>query len=150
MARFRYSLQSILNIKEKLENQERQGFASAQANLAAEEEKLEALRRDLEACEEEAKSLLNGPLDVMKIQENKAMQIALTDYVGQQKTEVIRAERQLENARARLAQVRTERRTYETLREQAFAEFLQEENKEEGKAVDELVSYTFGQKRQEK
>lgn len=146
MARFRYSLQSILNIKEKLEVQERQAFAAAQVRLSTEEEKLAALKERMRENDEKAQELLNGPLDLMAIQENKAMQIALDNYIVTQQGEVQRAERNLENARTRMTEVRTERRTYETLREQAFQEFLQEENKAEGRVVDELVSYTFGQK----
>lgn len=49
-----------------------------------------------------------------------------------------------------LTEVMMERKTHETLREQAFQAFLQEENKAENKTVDELVSYTYGQKRQVK
>ena len=34
----------------------------------------------------------------------------------------------------------------DTLREKAFEAFLQEENHAESKAIDELTSYTYGQK----
>ena len=44
MARFRYSMQSILNIKLKMETQAKQAFSSAKARLDTEEEKLEALK----------------------------------------------------------------------------------------------------------
>lgn len=43
-----------------------------------------------------------------------------------------------------------ERKTQETLREKAFEEFMQEENRQESKTVDELTSYTYGRKRQVK
>ena len=35
---------------------------------------------------------------------------------------------------------------HETLREKAFEVFMQEENHTESKAIDELTSYTYGQK----
>ena len=41
MARFRYSLQNILNIKEKMETQAKQEFGTAQAALNVETEHLE-------------------------------------------------------------------------------------------------------------
>ena len=40
-----------------------------------------------------------------------------------------------------------ERKIQEKLRENAFEAFMKEENAREGKEVDELVSYTYGQKR---
>ena len=44
MARFRYSLQNILNIKEKMETQAKQEFGTAQAALNVETEHLERLK----------------------------------------------------------------------------------------------------------
>ena len=44
MARFRYRMQSILNIKMKMETQAKQEFAAAKAVLDEEEEKLEKLK----------------------------------------------------------------------------------------------------------
>ena len=40
-----------------------------------------------------------------------------------------------------------ERKTFEKLREKAFQQFMEEENKKEQKEVDELVSYRYGVKR---
>ena len=39
-----------------------------------------------------------------------------------------------------------ERKTQEKLYENAFAEFMQEENAREGREVDELTSYKYGAK----
>ena len=52
------------------------------------------------------------------------------------------AERNLENARKQLQEVMTERKTHEILKDKAFEEFKKEVEKEESKAVDELVSFT--------
>ena len=43
-------------------------------------------------------------------------------------------------------EIRTERRTHEILRENAFEEFLLEEKAAESKEIDQLTSYTYGQK----
>ncbi len=42
-----------------------------------------------------------------------------------------------------------ERKIHETLREKAFGIFLVEENRREGKEVDELTSYTYGKRSKE-
>ena len=39
-----------------------------------------------------------------------------------------------------------EKKTQERLKEKAFEEFVREENAKESKEIDELVSYTYGQK----
>jgi flagellar FliJ protein len=71
-------------------------------------------------------------------------------YLRKQDEEVKKAEKKLDEAREKLTEVMKERKTQETLKEKAFDEFLIEENRAESKVVDELTSYTYGQKRQVK
>ena len=51
MAKFRYSLQNILNIKEKMETQAKQEFGMAQTALNVEIEHLERLKEQGSAFE---------------------------------------------------------------------------------------------------
>lgn len=148
MARFRYSLQSILDIKLKMETQAKQEFSAAKNALDEEEEKLEALRSRKSDYEDEARRLLTGTLNVREIEANKEAILRMEEYIAGQIQAVRQAAARLEDARVKLTEVMKERKTHETLREKAFAEFLQEENKQESKAVDELTSYTYGRKRQ--
>lgn len=150
MAKFRYSLQSILDIKLKMETQAKQAFAAAKSALDDEEDALRQLFERKRGYEEKAKALLSGSLNVREIEDNKNALLVLDGYIAEQKQRVALAEKRLEKARMELTEVMMERKTHETLREQAFQEFLQEENKAESKTVDELVSYTYGQKRQVK
>lgn len=149
MARFHYSMQSILNIKLKMESQAKQEFSAARANLDKENECLAALVHRKEAYEREAADLLSGILNVKAIEENKMAVLCMEDYISKQQLKVDQAEQLLEEARERLTQVMVERKTHETLREKAFEQFLQEEKKNEGKEVDELTSYTYGQKKKD-
>ena len=150
MAKFRYSLQSILDIKMKMETQAKQEFSFAQNALSEEEHKLEALRRRKREYEECAEGLLLGPLKIRDIEDNKNAILCMDGYIAEQLTQVKLAEQKVSEARARLTEVMKERKTQETLREKAFEEFMQEENRQEGKTVDELTSYTYGRKRQVK
>ena len=63
MARFRYSMQSILNIKLKMETQAKQAFSSAKARLDTEEEKLEALKERKIQYQERATELLSRGIE---------------------------------------------------------------------------------------
>jgi len=58
MAKFRYKLQNILNIKQKLEDQAKQDFSTARMQLDEEEEKLEALIERRCEYEEQARKCL--------------------------------------------------------------------------------------------
>ena len=148
MARFRFGMQGILNIKEKLETQAKQSFAAAQAALMAEEEKLGALELRRREYFDRGRHLRSGTLSVLELEENQNALRVLDEYISEQSRAVDLARRKVERAREDMAEAMRERKTYETLREKAFEEFLKEENKAEGKTVDELVSYTYGQKQQ--
>lgn len=150
MARFRYSLQSILDIKLKMETQARQEFSAAKSVLDEEIEKLELLFQRKADYEARAKELLTGTLKVREIDENKNALLRMDELIVMQHKRVEIAEKRMDTAREALTDVMKERKTHETLREKAFEEFLQEENKQESKSVDELTSYTYGQKRQVK
>ena len=71
MAKFRYSLQNILNIKEKMETQTKQEFGMAQTALNVEIEHLERLKARKREYEEESGGLLQGKLNLRAIGENK-------------------------------------------------------------------------------
>lgn len=146
MAKFRYKMQSILNIKLKMETQAKQEFAMAKLALDDEEEKLEALYQRKRGYEEEAESLLTGGLHVQDIRENKAALMKMDEYIKEQKVRIQIAEAALERARLKLQEVMRERKTQETLRDKAYEEFMREENRKESKEIDELTSYTYGQK----
>ena len=146
MARFRYSLQSILNIKEKMETQAKQEFSSAKNALDMEEEKLEGLRKRKRFYEEQASKLLSGKLDVREIEENQTAILRMDSFIEEQSIRVKKARKVLEDARERLTEVMKERKTHESLKEKAFENFLREENRQESKEIDELTSYTYGQR----
>lgn len=146
MSAFRYSLQSILNIKMKMETQARQEFSAAKALLDEEEGRLAQLVGRKTEYENKAHQLLMGALSVRDIADNKNAILTMDQYIEAQKQRIRVAEKRMNTARERLTEVMKDRKMHETLREKAFEEFVQEENKAESKSVDELTSYTYGQK----
>lgn len=146
MARFRYSMQSILDIKLKMETQAKQEFSAARAALDEEEARLARLYDRKREYEREAERLRSGTLNIRNMEENKTAILCMENFIIDQRVCVKEAENVLEQARMKLAEVMMERKTHESLKEKAFSEFLKEENRREGKEVDELTSYTYGQK----
>jgi flagellar FliJ protein len=149
MARFRYSLQSILDIKLKMETQAKQEFSAAANALNEENARLEALKSKLEGLQDEAVGLLDGTLNIRDIEDNKQAMSITKEKILIQQDNVRMAQKKLDAARENLTEVMKERKTHETLKEKAFEEFMREENRAESKSVDELTSYTYGQKKAE-
>ncbi len=146
MAKFQYRMQSILNIKLKMEEQAKMQFAQAQAKVNEEEAKLQALINRKSMYEVELKEVLLKKLDLLKIDELQNAVMRMEEYIAEQQREVDKAIRALERERQKLTEVMIERKSHEKLKENAFEQFLQELNSAEGKEVDELTSYTYGQK----
>lgn len=140
-------MQNILNIKEKLETQEKQNFAMMRMRLNEEEEKLDNLKKRREAVAEEGKRMRLESIDILSIKENSALAKYLDDEIKGQLLKVRAAEKNLENARVKMQQAIQERQIQEKLKENAFNEFMHEENMAEAKEIDELTSYVYGQKK---
>ena len=130
MAKFAYRMQSILDIKEKMEGQAKIAYGVANAKLMDEQGKLQQIMIRKAGYESQARNLVNGTIDVPKIKECQMMNVHV-------------AEKNVEAARLKLNEVMMERKTHERLKEQAFEVFKQEMQYAENKEIDELVSYTY-------
>ena len=146
MAKFIYRMQSILDIKTKMEEQAKMEFAAAKMRLDEEEEKLQVLQDRKAAYEERGRTLRKDSLKVPEIIENRDAIAMMEEFIEIQKGCVESAERQLEEARLKLQNAVQESKTQEKLKEKAFEEFVHEENAREAKEIDELTSYTHGRK----
>lgn len=146
MAVFRYKMQGILDIKEKLENEAKQEFAQANMRLENEKQKLIELQKRRSVYMEEGVRLRMSLIDVRKIRENKMAVLKMDDYIREQMKEINKAAKAVEKARIALQELMKERKAHEKLKENAFQDFLKEEQTEESKAIDELTTYTHGQK----
>ncbi|MDE6888942.1 MAG: flagellar export protein FliJ [Eubacterium sp.] len=143
MAKFIFKLQSILDIKCKLESQAKIAYGQANAKLRKEEAALQILITQRSMYERRAVELVSGAISIRDIKENKQSIDIMKSKIRAQMMVVHAAEKQVEAARLKLNEVMMERKTFEKLRERAFEEFKQEVAYEENQAVNELVSYTY-------
>ena len=146
MAKFRYRMQSILNIQYQLEYQAKMELGRAQMKLLEEEEKLQALIDRKEAYLEEGRRMRSDALHVNDLRDNRNAMLIMDEMIEAQRGQVALAEKVVEAARLKLQEVMQERKMHERLKEKALEQFMKEENAAEGKAVDELTSYTYGQR----
>ncbi|MBQ1897304.1 MAG: flagellar export protein FliJ [Lachnospiraceae bacterium] len=146
MARFRYKMQNILDIKEKMETQAKQLFSETKKVLDAETEALDALYARRAEIEQHAVDVLKCELDLHEIEDSQMSRIICEQKIADQKLRVERARAEFEKAREELEEAVKERKTHEKLKERQFDEFIREENRAESKSIDELTTYTYGQK----
>lgn len=149
MAKFVYTMQNILNIKQKLENQAKIAYGQANAKLLEEQRKLQEILVRKARYEERARELVSGSIHIQEIRENKQAIDAMKSAMRAQLLQVQSAERAVEDARGKLNDVMVERKTHEKLREKQFEQFKEELAYEENKVVDGLVSYTYQKGTQE-
>ncbi len=139
-------MQSLLNIQYQLESQAKMDLGRAQMHLNEEEEKLQILIDRKEAYLEEGRLMRSDRLHIMDLKDNRNAVLIMDEMIDRQREQVALARKAVEEARKKLQEVMQERKMHEKLREKAFVEFVREENAAEHKAIDELTSYTYGQR----
>lgn len=143
MAKFVYRMQNILELKQKIEEQEKANFGMATAKFNEEKAKLREIMIRQAGYENQLKQLNMGTLNIKEIRTCKNAINAMKVAVRAQMIEVSKAKKAMDAAAKRLNTVMMERKMHEKLREKAFEEFVAEINHEESKITDELVSYTY-------
>lgn len=147
MARFNYRMQSVLNIKQKTEGQVKMEFATAQSELNKQLDILDEYVVRKENYLKEAEELRNSDsLKLQDILDNQYATAMMDAMIASQAKVVKRYEAEVEKVRVRLTRAIQERKMQETLRDRAYAEYLEEEKQEEAKENDQRTSFTYGQR----
>ena len=105
MAKFRYRMQNILDIKEKIESQEKIAYSQANAALSEEQDKLTNLIIRRAGYERDLKAATSGELDFTEIRRLKEAIETMKVLIRDQMLNVHIAEKKVEEARQRLDEV---------------------------------------------
>lgn len=146
MAKFKYRMQNILDIKTKLETQAQNEYGIANRKYLEEQAALQELMIRRVEYEKRLKELVDGTLDIKSINNARNDVNSIKTLVRRQMMEVHKAEIVLEKTRNELNEKMKERKTHEKLKEHALDEFKADLQVAETKEIDELVSYTFNGK----
>ena len=149
MAVYKYRMQNILDIKQKLEESAKMEFGEANARVLSEEEKLAVIEYRKQEYESEGRKLREEKLHVVDIRSNAQAVSVLREMIKTQEKEVAKAKVIQEQKRVQLQEAMQERKIQEKLRENDFEEFVREEYARESKEIDELVSYVYGKRSKE-
>ena len=141
MARFKFRLQSVLTVKEKIEDLKKNEFGKAVMALA----EAQRIKAEMEATRDKAiedfRREIHEGIDPVAFGrynhfiDNVKLAIKRQEFVVEQ------CEAFVELKRQELVEAMRDRKTLETLKDNDFEEFLIEEKKQEQKVVDEIVSY---------
>ncbi len=143
MKKFIYSMENLLQMKQKLEDQAKIAYGNARQTLNKEEQKLEELNFKKSSYEENLRQLRSSRLDLIKIKHGEDALEIMKLYIKQQIIIVNSAMQRLETARARLNNTMVERKIQDKLKENAFDVYRKEYDAQEQKEVDELNSFRF-------
>lgn len=144
MAKFKYRMQNILELKMKLEEQQKMDLAAARINLNEEEDKLKELYERKNEYQEALRESCKNKLNVHKIRMSTLAYESMDDVINRQKIEVKKAEGKVAIEQDKMGEAMKERKIQEKLRERNFNRFVKEVAYEEAAMVDELVAYKYG------
>ena len=143
MAKFIFKMESILSVKEKLEEQAKAEYSIEIIKLRQEEEKLDELEKRKDAYQTR---LYEAVMDTLNISEIKILEDSVENIKYNIKLQLIviaNQQKNVDRAREKLDNAMKERKPYEKLKEKAFEEFKEQINAEEQKEINELVSFKF-------
>lgn len=143
MKKFKYSMENLLQVKLKLEDQAKIAYGNARLQLTKEEQKLKDMELTKASYEDEMRSLRSAKLDITKIKQCADAIDVMMNNIELQLTVIKQAQQKLEDARVKLHNAMVERKTQEKLKEKAWEEYLLEFDMEERKEIDELNSFRY-------
>lgn len=148
MAKFIYKMQSLLNIKEKLEDQAKTAFGLAKATLNEEEAHLaEFVSRKNEYLEQK-KQQMSSAINVHELNQLEHAVKSMEYRIAEQILVVRQAEKNVQLAQAKLENAMKERKIQEKLKEHALEDFLKEMEAADQQEINELVTFRFGKARE--
>ena len=140
---FKYNLQSVLKLREKIEDAKKKELGIANQNYEHEVNKQLQLTKTKDSICGDIKNITypNKDMDITYIkQANRYMGIVKEKIEIQEKI-VDSAEKKVEVKRDELKECMKERKILENLREIHFEEYLEGELKAEQRTLDEVVTY---------
>lgn len=136
-------MESVLNIKLKLEDQAKIAYANARSLLNIEEEKLKNMEQKKAFYEDEYRINSSNKLNLKKLKQLSLAIDIMKDNIVQQIIVVRAATQRLEVARIRMKDAMIERKAQEKLKEKAWQKYMIEFEAEEQKEIDERNSFNY-------
>ena len=145
MARFRFSLQSVLEHREMIEEQKQLAVARLESERIRLEGQIRRYQQGITLEKDQMRqSLRGGDIRAVRFQSGAAVQLA--GAAQRAVLELAGLLRRLESARAELLEAAKRRKAVELLKERRFEEWRTDQNRRELAAVDELAVMAAGRR----
>jgi flagellar FliJ protein len=144
MARFVFSLDSVLRHRKHAEQERMRELAVCQAEMTRLQNELKALNESMQRSAQDMKANhLTGPLDVAYLAAQRRYSVAMQRKGQSLVQEMARQQRKIDEAQLRLAEAAKERKVMEKLRERQLERWKDQVARKERAEADE-VGAQFG------
>ncbi len=140
MAGFNFKLEKVLNYKETVENEKKTKFAQIKQRLHKEELLLDDYYKQKKSIIEE-KNSFNENIKAGELYLYNLYIDTINKKIERQKSIILKTKEELNKAKDEMLNAVKEKKIFEKLKENKYEEFISEQEKEEEKIVDNLVSY---------
>ena len=140
LARFSFRLQFLLDLKKRMEDQEKQTLAKLQREKMR---ILEEKRKTQLELEKTLGEFYSAPLTKDRMSWFVSYIRGLKEEISRLEEEIRKKEKEIEEQREKLVKISKERRLLERLREKRYQEWLEEFNRELQKVLDEQAIIRF-------
>ncbi|MBR4953586.1 MAG: flagellar export protein FliJ [Oscillospiraceae bacterium] len=139
MRRFKFSLESVLNLKIAEEKQAKGEVAAAQNRVNALEQHKAQLEANLQRAQDSFKEEAKHGLTPDDFRINYEYFDAQRRLIRGAQMDIGKAKEALAQKQARLVEINREKKTLEKLREEKYAEHMREENAREAKELEDIL-----------
>ncbi|MGL5255326.1 MAG: flagellar export protein FliJ [Brevinema sp.] len=142
MKKFQFRLQRILDLREKLEEEQKLKLAAAAAayqELIQQQDRLYQYAK--EARETSSQKMAAGLVDIELLQRADQLFLEAQQLEIQQKPLIEQAQRRMEKERNEYFRLQRDKKAVELLREKRLKEYKQEELREETRILDEISKH---------
>lgn len=141
---FKFELQPVLALKEKLEDNKKRELGLANTKheqLVDEKSILAALHNE---AYNEIRRQCDGGLNISSLKQFNYYTARLNKQIEKKELEIVKAKKEVNEKRDELLEAVKQRKILENLKEIRFEQFKDEEVRAENQIVDEIVSYKYG------
>lgn len=143
MAKFVFRLQSFLGVKEQIEDLKKNEYGIALRRLEEERRRKEMLEQELVQNVLFLKESVNSIIEPMEIRRYNNRIDILKTWIIKQEEKIKAAEEYAEEKRLELVEAMKERKAIEIVKENAYEEFVKQEDRVTRRTTDELISYKY-------
>ncbi len=144
MARFRFSLQPVLEHRVTIEREKQRAVAALERERLGLEDAIRVCQQAIKAEHSEARGRLIGTLDVRAVRQQGAAALRHAAAARRAVLRLAGVHQRLASARAELLEAARKRKAVELLRERRYEQWKQDQSRREAGALDELVVMGHG------